>query len=181
MAEQHKPAPIPWQVPLAADDVAEDGRHFDLVADAQTRAAVARIAGLRDLPRLEATFDVTRHGQGGLRLAGHVSATVGQSCVVTLEPLVNEIAEDVDLLFAPRPAEANNGAAATPEHSAGNETEPLIGGSIDLGALATEFLILGLDPYPRKPGATFQPPADVKPEESPFAALAALKKGRDGA
>ena len=67
------------------------------------------------------------------------------------------------------------------ERSAGNETEPLIGGSIDLGALATEFLILGLDPYPRKPGATFQPPADAKPEESPFAALAALKKGRDGA
>ena len=101
MAEQHKPAPAPWQVPLAADDVAEDGRHFDLVADAQTRAAVARIVGLRDLPRLEATFDVTRHGQGGLRVAGQVSATVGQSCVVTLEPLVNEIAEDVDLVFAP--------------------------------------------------------------------------------
>jgi hypothetical protein len=181
MAEQHKPAPVPWQVPLAADDVAEDGRHFDLVADAQTRAAVARIVGLRDLPRLEATFDVTRHGQGGLRVAGQVSATVGQSCVVTLEPLVNEIAEDVALVFAPRSAEANNGAAATPERSAGNETEPLIGGSIDLGALATEFLILGLDPYPRKPGAIFQPPADVKPEESPFAALAALKKGRDGA
>jgi hypothetical protein len=100
---------------------------------------------------------------------------------VTLEPLVNEIADDVDLLFAPRPAEANNGEAAMPERSAGNETEPLIGGSIDLGALATEFLILGLDPYPRKPGATFQPPADAKPEESPFAALAALKKGRDGA
>ena len=181
MAEQHKPAPVPWQVPLAADDVAEDGRHFDLVADAQTRAAVARIVGLRDLPRLEATFDVARHGQGGLRVTGQVSATVGQSCVVTLEPLVNEIAEDVDLVFAPRPAEANNGAAAPPERSAGNETEPLIGGSIDLGALATEFLILGLDPYPRKPGAIFQPPADVKPEESPFAALAALKKGRDGA
>jgi uncharacterized metal-binding protein YceD (DUF177 family) len=181
MAEQHKPAPVAWQVPLAADDVAEDGRHFDLVADAQTRAAVARIVGLRDLPRLEATFDVTRHGQGGLRVTGQVSATVGQSCVVTLEPLVNEIAEDVDLVFAPRPAEANNEAAATPERSAGAETEPLIGGSIDLGALATEFLFLGLDPYPRKPGAIFQPPADVKPEESPFAALAALKKGRDGA
>ena len=32
-----------------------------------------------------------------------------------------------------------------------NGPEPLIGGIVDLGALATEFLILGLDPYPRKP------------------------------
>ena len=27
--------------------------------------------------------------------------------------------------------------------------------SIDLGALATEFLMLGIDPYPRKAGAEF--------------------------
>ena len=50
-----------------------------------------------------------------------------------------------------------------------------IGGVVDLGALATEFLILGLDPYPRKPGAVFEPPQDVKPDPGPFAALAGLK------
>jgi hypothetical protein len=53
----------------------------------------------------------------------------------------------------------------------------LIGGTVDLGALATEFLILGLDPYPRKPGATFQPPGGASADEGPFAALAKLKKG----
>jgi uncharacterized metal-binding protein YceD (DUF177 family) len=180
MPEQHKPGPVPWQMPVAVEEVAEDGQHFDLVADAYTRAAVAKVAGLRDLPRLEAAFDLTRHGQGGLRVAGHVSATVGQSCVVTLEPLVNEVAEDVDLVFAPRAAAPKAGDAGADEPSA-DETEPLIGGSVDLGALATEFLILGLDPYPRKPGATFQPPVDSKPDTGPFAALAALKKGRDGA
>jgi len=56
----------------------------------------------------------------------------------------------------------------------------LIGGAVDLGALATEFLILGLDPYPRQPGAVFRPPADARPDEGPFAALAKLKRGRDG-
>ena len=29
--------------------------------------------------------------------------------------------------------------------------------SVDLGAIATEFLILGIDPYPRKAGAEFAP------------------------
>ena len=189
MPERHKPAPspgqvaeqvpaqVPWQVPVAVEHVAEEGRHFELVADADTRAAVARVAGLRDLPRLEAEFDVMRHGQGGLRVAGRVSATVGQSCVVMLEPLVNEVAEDIDLLFLPQSAAAKGDEEAGAREPNANETEPLIGGAVDLGALATEFLILGLDPYPRKPGAIFQPPADLKPDEGPFAALAALKKG----
>ena len=35
--------------------------------------------------------------------------------------------------------------------------EPIVNGAIDLGALAAEFLMLGLDPYPRKPGAVFEP------------------------
>jgi uncharacterized metal-binding protein YceD (DUF177 family) len=187
MPEHHKPAPlpgqiawqVPWQVPVAVDDVAEEGQHFDLAADADTRAAVARIAGLRDLPRLEAVLDVTPHGQGGLRVAGRVSATVSQSCVVTLEPLANEVNEDIDLVFLPAaPVPADDQAGAR-EPSLG-EAEPLRGGSIDLGALATEFLILGLDPYPRKPGAIFKPPAEAAPDEGPFAALAALKKHQSG-
>ncbi|HEY3792999.1 MAG TPA: hypothetical protein VGM09_14290, partial [Bradyrhizobium sp.] len=80
-----KQAPAPWQVPLGIEDVAETGQHFDLLADNDVCAAVARLVGLRDLPRLQANFDVTRHGADGLHVRGHVSATVGQNCVVTLE------------------------------------------------------------------------------------------------
>src|SRR5580700_6809855 len=98
-----KQAPAPWLVPVAFEDVAETGRHFDLVADNDVRAAVARLVGLRDLPKLQATFDVTRHGADGLHVSGRMSATVGQNCVVTLEPLANEVDEDIDLLFAPAP------------------------------------------------------------------------------
>ena len=43
-----------WSVPLALSEVSEAGRRIDLVADAQTRAAVATLAGLAGLPRLEA-------------------------------------------------------------------------------------------------------------------------------
>ena len=50
--------------------------------------------------------------------------------------------------------------------------------SLDLGAIATEFLILGLDPYPRKPDAIFQASAVGDDATHPFAALAALKKGQ---
>jgi hypothetical protein len=112
-----------------------------------------------------------------------MSATVGQNCVVTLEPLTNEVEEDIDLVFAPPPPverkagedEVLEEASERPQRS-WNGPEPLIGGVVDLGALATEFLILGLDPYPRKPGAVFELPQDVKPDPGPFAALAGLKE-----
>jgi len=188
-AAKDRSAPAPWHVPVAREDVAETGQHFDLMADREIRAAVASLVGLRDLPRLEARFHVTRAGDGGLHVCGHVSATVGQNCVVTLEPLTNEVEEDVDLVFAPPPPEperveadeADSEDAAPRRTRNWNEPEPLLGGVVDLGALATEFLILGLDPYPRKPGAVFEAPQDVKPEAGPFAALAKLAKGGNGA
>jgi Large ribosomal RNA subunit accumulation protein YceD len=171
--------PAAWHVPVALADIAETGQQFDLIADDATRAAVARVAGLRELPRLHANFDVTRRGAGGLHVAGSVSATVGQNCVVTLEPLVNEIEEAIDLTFVPQqPAALRPGEKeAKPRDVKWGDPEPLIGGIVDLGALATEFLILGLDPYPRKPGAIFEPAQDRKPDEGPFAALSKLTKG----
>jgi hypothetical protein len=176
-------------VPVAPADVPETGQHFDLVADDATRAAVRQAAGLRDLPRLQAQFLVTPHGTDGLHVAGQVSATVGQNCVVTLEPLDNEITEAIDLLFAPqhtveRKAASGDSSGEPLDRALSDKTrsgpEPLVGGVVDLGALATEFLILGLDPYPRKPDAVFEPPRDMKAQEGPFAVLARLTKGRNG-
>jgi uncharacterized metal-binding protein YceD (DUF177 family) len=169
-----------WHVPVVVEQVPETGQHFDLVADPSMRAAVARLARLRDLLRLNASFDVARLGSSGLHVTGRVSATVGQNCVVTLEPLENEVMEAVDLKFLPQraPEHASDGEAETkrPERK-WDGPEPLVGGAVDLGALATEFLILGLDPYPRKPDTIFQPPQEEKHDPGPFAALAKLTKG----
>ena len=118
----------------------------------------------------------------GSHVTGQVSATVGQNCVVTLEPLTSEVEEDSRSVFVPqvgrRAASGRDEAKAEPRDVKWDDPEPLIGGVVDLGALATEFLMLGLDPYPRKPGAVFEPPQDRQPDEGPFAALAKLTKGR---
>ena len=177
-----KSAPVPWRVPVAIEEIPHEGRHFVLVADADARAGIARMAGLRDLPRLEADFEVTRQGGDGLRVVGRVSATVGQTCVVSLEPLANRVEEDVDLTFVPKSvteptaAETEKGSRAEAKW---DEPEALIDGVVDLGVLATEFLILGLDPYPRKPDAVFEPPQDLRPDGGPFAALAEWSKDRN--
>jgi hypothetical protein len=165
----------PWSVPVAIHEIPETGRRFDLVADEATRAEIAAVAGLRALACLQAAFDVTRHGRDGLRVVGTVSARIGQTCVVTLEPIEAEVEEPIDLLFAPRDETADQDSELPPD-----APEPLIGGTVDLGALAVEFLVLAIDPYPRKPGAIFQAPPTGDDGAHPFAALAALKKGRGG-
>jgi uncharacterized metal-binding protein YceD (DUF177 family) len=166
----------PWRVPVVQTDVPESGLHLDLAADEKVRGEIARLADLPAVPRLEASFDVTRHGRGGLHVVGWVSATVDQICGVTLEPMQNEIHEAVDVVFVPATAESRYGRK---EVAVGLEDmpEPLVDGTIDLGAIATEFLILGINPYPRKPGIEFDAPSTAEASGRPFAALAALKKG----
>lgn len=188
-ADKRAPAPAPgpalgpWSVPVAVADVPpETGAHFALTADEQARAAIARIAGIRELSQLDATFDVTRQGADGLHVLGEVFATVGQNCVVTLEPLANEIEEKVDILFSPplpgveleEDEDDESGKRSGGSKRNLDGPEPLLDGAIDLGALAIEFLLLGIDPYPRKPGAKFDPPRDLEPDPGPFAALAGL-------
>ena len=165
----------PWNVPVVVAEIPETGLRLDLAPDEATRAALAMAAGVVALPRFECAFDLTRYGNGGVHVVGWVSATVDQTCVVTLEPIQNEVEEDIDLIFT---TAEGAGAAADggPAPATDDAPEPLQNGVIDLGGVATEFLILTLDPYPRRPGAEFKPPATGEPRGHPFAALAALKK-----
>jgi len=171
--------PDPWRslVPLA--QVPEGGLHRELDADEAQRKAMADIAGLREVLSAHASFDVTPKSGGRFHVAGHVRARVGQTCVVTLDPIETEIDETVDLMFAPPeqiPALSDLVDDAAAAEDDVDPPEPIEGGIIDLGRLATDALFLGIDPYPRKPDAVFDhevTPSD--PEDHPFAALKALK------
>jgi uncharacterized metal-binding protein YceD (DUF177 family) len=169
-----------WHVPVRLEDVPETGLHLDLVADAEVRAGLAALAGVRDMPRLEAAIDVARQGNG-LRVTGRVSATVGQDCVVTLEALENRVDEPVDVVFAPpglvdAVPDADHQEAHHDAQAIDEPPEPLVDGAADLGAVLADFLLLGIDRYPRKPGAVFAPPAPTSGGDNPFAVLAKLKK-----
>jgi uncharacterized metal-binding protein YceD (DUF177 family) len=171
---------LPWSVPVVAAEVPETGRHVEFAPDEAARQAIAKVAEVVALPRLKATFDLTRHGAEGLRVEGRVLATVVQNCVVTLEPIESRIDEAVDLVFQPEPGE-QPGTLDEEIHAFDTKEPPetLVGGAVDLGALTTEFLILGIDPFPRKENAVFDAPPAGDPSSHPFAALAALKKDSD--
>ena len=169
---------MPWRAIVAVAEISESaGLHREIDAGEGERQQIAATAGLRELPRLGASFDLAHAGGGLIRVSGRVKAQVEQTCVVTLEPLTSEFDEAIDVMFAP---EARAAEAAKDDGDedplAEDPPEPIVHGEIDLGALATEFLLLGLDPYPRKPGVVFEPVIEpVDPADHPFAALAALK------
>lgn len=67
--------------------------------------------------------------------------------------------------------------------------EPIHDGQIELGELLSEYFVLSLDPFPRKPGVSFDPAAlgsegassgdEDASGTSPFAALARLQRPKD--
>jgi len=171
--------PEGWHVPVHLENVPDTGLRLDLDADEGVRARLGAVAGVRNVSRLHASVVLTRHGDG-LRAMGRVTATVGQTCVVTLEPLENTVDEPFDVLFVPSGAVADASAfPALAAEEVDDTRETLEDGTADIGAVAAEFFLLGIDRYPRKPGAMFALPAEDRTGESPFAVLAKLKPAHD--
>jgi hypothetical protein len=170
----------PWSVPVTVVQIPDTGLHRDIEAGPAAREAMAEAAGLREILSASASLDVTPKSGGRVHVTGRVRARIGQTCVVTLDPIENELDEPIDLVFAP--PEQIPDLSALVDEAAESETEtpdppePIINGVIDLGRLATDALFLAVDPYPRRPDAVFEPPVETAdPMDHPFAALKALR------
>lgn len=169
-----KPLIMPWKVPVAVDDIpeSENGLHIEIDAPAAVRGQVlALVEGLstvHDLASLSGVFDLTRRGFK-VHITGRVRAKVGQTCVVTLEPIESAVDEEVDLTFAPPVDGLDVESGEVELRRDYDPPEPLTGDKIDIGQLATEFLVLGIDPYPRKSGVEFAPLQAGEDAPKPFA------------
>lgn len=171
---------MPWSFVVIVAQIPDAGLHQDLTATASQLSDLASLAGVRDVKDAHASLDVSRIAGDRVHVAGRVTATVGQTCVVSLEPIESIVDEVIDVTFAPPSQIPVMAKVVTKEEGVAAEMpdppEPIVNGAIDLGHLASELLLLGIDPYPRKPGAVFEPPGEaVDPDEHPFAALKALK------
>ena len=154
--------------PINVEALPRDGLDQKIEATPAEREAVAKLNGLEAIDELSASFTVKRSGRG-VRVTGSVHAAVTQTCIVTLEPVPAILDEPVDVRFEPE-RDARAKGRAEPETVSMEDVDapdPIVDGKIDLGALAAEFMVLGLDPYPRKPGAEFAPPADEEPKATP--------------
>jgi hypothetical protein len=168
-------AELPWSHEIEVGSLPQHGRSFELVPDSATRKRLADHAGVISIPELKIIVEV-KPTSLGVDVTGVLTGVVRQNCVVSVEELDNPISEQIEVDFA------NDADDATPEDGEERDLElpdPIIDGKIDLGALATEFLVLAIDPYPRKPGAQMPNlPGDEAENgsgKSPFERLSDLK------
>jgi hypothetical protein len=151
-----------------------------IVLDAAQRKEVAKALGLDRLNRLEAGVRLSAW-HDGLRIEADWRADVTQTCGVSLDPfdsaLEGEFAVDVvpaGSLHAP----AASDVEIVLDLDVDDPPDVVEGDAVDVGAYVVEHLALEVDPFPRKPGAEFQPP-EAEPEPSPFAVLRAIKPRED--
>ena len=171
---------MPWSLVVAVAQIPDAGLHQELAANTAQLIELAALAGVRDVKDARASLNIAPIVGDRVHVTGRVTATVGQTCVVTLEPIESVVDEAIDVTFAPASQIPVTAKVVTKEEGEDAEIpdppEPIVNGAIDLGQLVSELLLLGIDPYPRKPGSVFEPPQEtIDPEEHPFAALKALK------
>jgi uncharacterized metal-binding protein YceD (DUF177 family) len=155
---------------LLVDRLPPEGTEVVVETTEEERAALAADFKLPAIHALEGRYRVTGSSRG-VSVVGRIRAKIAQECVVTLEPFDSTIDEEVALDFAPprdKPAATGPDQPDTPDE--------IVAGRIDLGTITAEFLALGLDPYPKKPGVDFSyEEGGEAAADSPFAALGRLK------
>lgn len=160
---------------------------FDLGPTPEEAAAIARLMGARGVRKMRFSGRLVPGPGGAWDLDAALGATVTQTCVVSLEPVVTRIDTPVHRRFVPDLAPDRSEVTVAFLENGEDEIDPL-GERIDLGRVALEALALGLPAYPRRPGAALDPlivaPPDAEaPTEAdvkPFAALAVLRGKGDG-
>lgn len=174
------------EIDVAPGEPVLDWHHDARVATERGQSG-ERAARTDELERMSVVLDVVAvrrltaryalHAEGvddvAIRLKGRVVAEIVQSCVVTLEPVVQVIDEPFNVVFEP----ARSGAASETvdfDPLSEEDIEPLIGTSIEVGRIVYETVAAAIDPYPRRPEASLASGPEVSDDDSgnrPFADL----------
>jgi uncharacterized metal-binding protein YceD (DUF177 family) len=154
------------------------------------RAALARRFGFLGLPAFSARATIDRRAGGQVVVEGRLRGRIVQACILSLDPVTQELDETFRIAFKQDLAEeldAENGETVLSAQV--DAPEPLAGNMLDVGEIVAEQLALAADPYPRRPGVKLE---DVLPKprnagnegrragksdgrRHPFAGLAALR------
>ena len=169
----------PFEHLFDLSDLGRAGAEVSISLGASERQRLARWANIDAVESFSAETSLKKHSPTRYALSATLTASIAQSCVVTLEPVRSRIERHIarELLLASPVKRALPRDALPLSPSIDDElTEEIESLSYDLAAPLLEEFSLAIDPYPRAPGVAFEPPTD-SPEEvgGPFEALKALK------
>jgi len=166
-----------WSHTVTLADIGRSPQALTLSADNATRVAIARELGLERLNALSANVRA-RPWLDGAEITGALEAEVTQICSLTGEAFDSVLRSDFTVRAVPEGSDAaprNDSAEVDIDPEGDDPPDVLDGDHIDLAAYVVEHLALEVDPFPRKPGAVFEPPAEEGPS-SPFAVLTQLRR-----
>ncbi|WP_417666874.1 YceD family protein [Roseibium sp.] len=177
---------FPYSHKVAGDRLGNEDKRIVLEPNEAELARVAKAYEVDGVETLTADLTLKPWRKAGVRVVGTVDARLKRTCVVTLEPFVEELSEKIDRTFEPvssrprRPRDLNDEGEIEIDLETLDPPDVMIDGVLDLGAVVCEQLALVIDPFPRKPGAAFETGVaeaeeEDEPAPSPFAALAQLK------
>jgi uncharacterized metal-binding protein YceD (DUF177 family) len=168
--------PNEFSRPVRVETIGFSPRSMTIQAEPAERKALALRFALPAINELAADVSLTRTGEV-VQASGRLHAEVTQSCVASGELVPATIDEPFSILFTP-PYQGGHSDEEIELSATDCDVVFYEGGSIDLGEAVAETLSLGLNPWPRAPGADAAlREAGVKSEAEvgPFAGLAALR------
>jgi len=181
--QQTEAAENSFSRPINVDKIKSRGQRENIVANPQECENLGRQLSVSKVEALNFRCLLMTWKKGGVEVAGQVTATVEEICVVTLEPFSTEISQEVKRYFE-RPGRQESDIPFLDLESIEDEMPDILdNGIVDVGEVAVETLALCLSPYPRKPGVVFADHLESDPEsdddqakENPFDVLQQLKK-----
>lgn len=114
---------------------------------------------------------ITAERDNLIRVCGNIKANIVQSCVITGEPVEEKIDEDFEEFFT----DNKRYKVSVDIDMDSPDITPVENNRIDLAELATQYLILFMNPYPHKQNAVFEDKIEDEGKASPFAVLEKLK------
>ena len=165
-----------WSHTVTLAEVSRGLTPVELTADAATRVAIARELGLERLDSFTARVRA-RPWLDGAEIRGSLTAEVTQICSLTGEPFEQTLTSDFTVRAVPEGSEAapkSESMEVDIDPEGDDPPDVLTADKVDLAAYVVEHLALEVDPFPRKPGAVYEPPVEDN-VLSPFAALSKLK------
>ena len=147
-SQAHDQNDLPLSHPIDVATIKPDGLAIQFEATETERSELAKLFDIPAVVRLNASFKLTRKGTR-VKVRGDVSGIVTRLCVLSLDAFDMDFHEPVSIDYdEPREESAS-------DDGDDEGPDPIIDGQIDLGALAAEFTALSLEPYPKKPGVSF--------------------------
>jgi hypothetical protein len=180
-AAANGPADLPMSRFFDLADLSAAGSRVEIAATAEECRLLAAWADLTAVHAFTAEVDLRKLTPTRFVYAAALAAEIEQRCVVSLEPVFNRITKTFqrELHYAPSRVPPEAGGALTLAAGDDEAPETIAELRINLAGPLLEEFTLEIDPYPRKPGVAFVPPADAGGggAENPFVVLEKLKKG----